>query len=193
MMTRDEKEKEALRILRRGTVAFRHTWKFGRQENTIEVFKLKGKYACRAGEEVLGPFKGLYDALYESGLGDVAKEEGEEVASSICEGTGGMCGDGETWIYRIGGLYFGTDSWGQDSRFFETLAEAIEYFGVFLVDQNNNTVSCTEITTEEIIRQLRLREPGDNPFWVIVNGEAWEWDGEHFHPLRGHGVGEDGK
>ena len=128
MMTRDEKEKEALRILRRGTVAFRHTWKSGRQENTIEVFKLKDKYACREEDEPLGPFDSLEEALWESGLMEDRHKAGELVARNVCEGTGGMCGDGETRIYRIGGLYTNDDSWGcGDQGLFETLEEAIAY------------------------------------------------------------------
>jgi hypothetical protein len=194
-MAGDEDEREAEEILSKGTVAFRHTWESSRSEGerTVEVVELDGKYELRHGGEAVGPFDSLYDALYRSDLMDELDEAGDLVALNVCEGTGNMCGDGETWIYRIGHLYLGTDSWGQDTRFFETLEDAIEHFGVFHVDPNCNVVFCTELETEEIIERLELRGSSKGPFWLVINDEDWEWTERGFRRVREDEPGADGK
>jgi hypothetical protein len=187
-LTRDEGEREALEILSKGTVAFRHSWELGGRKKTIEVVELDGRYTLR-GEKPPGPFDSVNDALCQSELMNELDEAGELVALKVCEGTGNMCGDGETWIYRIAHLYLGTDSWGNETRFFETLEEAIEYFSVFHVDATSNVVSCTELETEAIIPRLKVRHPEDDPFLLSVNDEPWEWDGKRFHRSREDGGG----
>jgi hypothetical protein len=201
-MTRDEEESQALEILSKGTVAFRHTWESGGRKKTIEVFEFDGQYARWEGDEPLGPFLSLYVALCESDLMDELDEAGGLVASNVCEGTGGMCGDGETRIYRVGGMYLISDDWGclEDYGPFQDLEDAFGHCDFFRVNPYTD-ISCSEISTEDLVQRLECDE--DEPFQLTVDDEEWEWDGKQFRRNREDGweedeleedeLGEDGK
>jgi hypothetical protein len=191
-----EKRRKALEILSKGAVAFHHTWKpreveqtwrrrgAGRvprsQPKTVEVFEFNGKYARRDAKEVLGPFSSLNEALLESELLDDLDEAGELIAYNSCTGTGGMCGDGETRIYKIGGMYLINDDWGGLDEWgpFPTLDEAAGKCGLFYASPYSNDIFCMELSADEITE--RLSQDEDEPFGLSINGEDWEWDGKEF-------------
>ena len=152
-MTRDD-ESQPLVILSKGTVAFRHTWESGGRKKTIEVFEFDGRYARWDGDEPLGPFFSLYVALCESDLMDELDEAGELVARNVCEGTGGMCGDGETRIYRVDGMYLISDDWGclEDYGPFQDLEDAFRHCDFFSVNPDT-TISCSEMSTEGLVQR----------------------------------------
>jgi hypothetical protein len=190
-LTRDKEKREALEILSKGTVAFRHSWESRGRKKTIEVVELDGRYALR-GEKPLGPFDNLYEALSESEMMDELDEAGYLVGLNSCIGTGSMIGDGDTRIYEVGGMYLISDDWGylEDYGPFEDLEDAFRHCDFVRVNQYTN-ISCSEISTEDLVQRLECYE--DEPFQLTVNDEEWEWDGEQFRRVREDEPGADEK